>query len=1174
MTDCSACGRENKPGRRFCAGCGSPLAATCPSCGSPYEPDERFCGDCGSALPVGGAAPGSTPVTGAEPSTPASRPGHTRGQPSPAAVAERRFVSILFADLVGFTPFAEERDPEQVRDLLTRYFEATRTVIERHGGSVEKFIGDAVMAAWGAPVAQEDDAERAVRAGLEVIDAVRNLGERFEARVGVLTGEAAVTLHAQGEGMVAGDLVNTAARLQSVAPPGVVLVGEATMRAAAAAVAFEPLGEQVLKGKQAPVPAWIARRVIGDRGGRQRAEGIEPQFVGRELELRLLKDLLHATGSEQRPRLVSITGPAGIGKSRLAWEFEKYLDGLVEPVFWHRGRSPSYGEGIAFWALGEMVRRRADLREEDDEATTRARIAATVERYVPDPADRGWVEPALLTLLGVEPPPAGGRERLFAAWRIFFERVAAGGTTVLLFEDLQWADAGQLDFIDHVMEWSRGVPLLVVTLARPELLERRPGWGTTARSFNAVGLEPLTESQMRELLLGLAPDLPDPVVSRILARAGGIPLYAVETVRMLVADGRLVPAGDGRFQPAGEMGELAVPDTLRALVASRLDALKQEDRELIQHAAVLGQSFTTAALHAVTGIDGDVLEARLHQLVRREVLEVSADPRSPERGQYGFVQSVIREVAYETLSRRDRRARHQAAARYFEGLGDDEIAGALATHYLAAYESSDPGPEADALQAQARVALRRAADRAVALGSPQQAAALLRQALRITSAPGERAELLERAAVAADHAGLYEDAEGFAREAIDTFRAAGRPADAARAIALTGGILTDGQMITQAAAFLEGALASVDGADDAATRADILARLSRVLMRLGRHGEAIERAESALELAEPRGLERVVAEAFVNKGSSLSAVGRWREGAALVAAGIDLAAATGDLALEMRARNNLGATLFRDDGDRLLDVLRETHELATRVGATQMALWVGGTRATIEMGVGRDGEAPLRLLEELLSSASARSDRTRLGGMLASLLQIRGDDWRARAPTDEDRASQSDPDAPVGHQLLLATEALLEGRFDEAWSASRDALGHAVQAANLVRAHLMRVAIWAGDAARAREALAEVEAEPESGPFIDAQREWAHGAVAALEGRREEARARLRDSVRRFDTKGWRLDGAQARLDAVLLLPDVQEAAGWADEAREHLQAIGARPWLAKLEEVTPQRVG
>ena len=284
----------------------------------------------------------------------------------PAREAERRLVTVLFADLVGFTPFAEERDAEDVRETLSRYFQIASDVIGRYGGTVEKFIGDAVMAVWGAPVAREDDPERAVRAGLELVDAVQTLGTGIQARAGVLTGEAAVTLGATNQGMVAGDIVNTASRLQSVAPPGTVLVGEATQRAASQAIAYEPVGEQTLKGKATPVPAWRAVRVVAETGGRNRAETLEAPFVGRDIELRLLKDLFHATGRERRARLVSVTGVGGIGKSRLAWEFLKYIDGLLENVWWHHGRSPAYGEGITFWALGEMVRGRAGLVETDD----------------------------------------------------------------------------------------------------------------------------------------------------------------------------------------------------------------------------------------------------------------------------------------------------------------------------------------------------------------------------------------------------------------------------------------------------------------------------------------------------------------------------------------------------------------------------------------------------------------------------------------------------------------------------------------------------------------------------------------------------------------------------------------------------------------------------------------
>ncbi|HYL41477.1 MAG TPA: adenylate/guanylate cyclase domain-containing protein, partial [Candidatus Binatus sp.] len=746
---CPSCGSANEPGRKFCGECGTRLAAVCPSCGTANGPTARFCGECGTALgpaaggvaAAGGAAGSGTAGGAVAGSTPfASASGAAT---SPAPVAERRLVSILFADLVGFTSLSEGRDHEEVRELLSRYFDAAREVIERYGGTVEKFIGDAVMAVWGAPTAHEDDAERAVRAGLDVVSVVKTLGPDLQARAGVLTGEAAVTIGATGQGMVAGDLVNTASRLQAAAPPGTVLVGESTQRATAGAIAYETAGEQLLKGKASPVPAFRALRVIAERGGRGRSDQLEAAFVGRDSELQLLKDLLHVTARERKVRLVSITGQAGVGKSRLAWELRKYVDGIIEKILWHQGRSPAYGVGITFWALGEMVRSRADLRETDDAATTRDKLAQTVGRYVPDPEERDRVGRALEVLLGIGAASDVGAGELFGSWRTFFERMAADRLVVLVFEDLHWADPGTLDFIDLLLDWSRNVPILILTIARPELLERRSDWGAGRRNFLALDLEPLATGQMRELLNGFVADLPEAAARSIVGRAEGIPLYAVETIRMLAADNRLRPIEGGRFEPTGDLGELAIPDTLHALIAARLDALDPAERAMIQDAAVLGQSFTTAGLQAVSGLQPAELEARLRVLVRSDLLHEEVDQRSPERGQYSFVQALIREVAYSTLALKDRRTRHLAAARFFESLGDDELAGALAAHYLAAHRATPAGPEAEALASQARISLRAAADRALALGAPIQATSFFEQAVEVATDDAERATLLE-----------------------------------------------------------------------------------------------------------------------------------------------------------------------------------------------------------------------------------------------------------------------------------------------------------------------------------------------------------------------------------------------------------------------------------------------
>ena len=383
-------------GHEVCAECGTSLAAGCPNCGTQNAPGAKFCVECGTAL-------GDTP--------PAPEPAASPG-PS-GVVAERRLVTVLFGDLVGSTTLAEDRDPEETRNLLNRYFDTAAEVIGRYGGTVEKFIGDAVMAVWGVPVAHEDDAERAVRAALDLLDAVSAItdsGQPLQMRAAVLTGEAAATVGATGQGIVAGDLVNTASRLQGTAPPGTVLVGEATRRATAEAIAYEEVGEHALKGKATPVPAWRAVQVLGMRGGARRRSALEAPFVGRDEELRQLKDLFHATIREQKPRLVTVIGQAGIGKSRLGWEFEKYIDGVTLTAYWHAGRSPSYGEGISFWALAEMVRERAGIAETDDPEVARTKLAATAAEWLTDPEERRWVEVRLAACSGSRRcPPASAR---------------------------------------------------------------------------------------------------------------------------------------------------------------------------------------------------------------------------------------------------------------------------------------------------------------------------------------------------------------------------------------------------------------------------------------------------------------------------------------------------------------------------------------------------------------------------------------------------------------------------------------------------------------------------------------------------------------------------------------------------------------------------------------------
>jgi class 3 adenylate cyclase/tetratricopeptide (TPR) repeat protein len=750
-------------------------------------------------------------------------------------VVERRVCSVLFCDLVGFTPVAEARDPEVVRELLSEYFGAARAVIGRYGGVVEKFIGDAVMAVWGAPVAAEGDAERAVRAGLEVVAAVAGLGDRvgvagLAARAGVVTGEVAVTLGAAGEGMVAGDAVNTAARVQSVAEPRSVLADGRTRRLAGAGVGFADAGEHALKGKSGPVRLWRATRVLAGVGGAQRIDGLEAPLTGRDDELRTVKELFHAAAERRVPRLVLVSGPAGVGKSRLGWEFEKYTDGLAETVWWHRGRCLAYGQGVAFGALAEIVRQRLAIAEDDPLEVAGGRLAARLPEFLTDPDERAYAGVRLGRLLGVgfggsDGPPLP-RGELFAGWRLFFERLAAVHPVVLVVEDAEHADAGLLDFLEHLADWARDVPVFVLVFARPELAKRRPGLGT-GRNRTTLTVGPLDAAAMDVLLEGLVPGMPAPARAQVAGQAQGVPLFVVETIRSLIDRDIVQPRG-GVYRLVGQVGDLQVPEGLHALLAARLDALPPPVRRLAASAAVLGTTFSSEALTAVSSQDEGSVRAGLAELVRREVLGVSADPLSPQRGDYRFSHQLLRQVAYNTMSRRDRKARHLKVAAYlrasFPGDGE-EVTDVLAGHYLAALDAVPEDPDVDQIRSQAIATLVRAAERAQRTGAPALAATSYATAAQLThdhpanvpdAGPAE-GMLWEHAAQAATTNADWSAAVAHASRARDYHTQYGDTRAAARAQAIAGTALRRWDRLAEAREQLTAALAVLRAQPDAST---------------------------------------------------------------------------------------------------------------------------------------------------------------------------------------------------------------------------------------------------------------------------------------------------------------------------------------------------------------------
>jgi class 3 adenylate cyclase/tetratricopeptide (TPR) repeat protein len=1141
---CPSCQAENRAGARFCRTCGTPLEQACPACGAAVAEGQAFCDACGHNLAA--TAP-----------------------PEPQRTAERRLVSVLFADLVGFTALSESRDAEEVRELLSRYFETCRRLVERYGGTVEKFIGDAVMAVWGTPTANEDDAERAVRTGLDLVAAVSGLADEIGAadlhlRVGVLTGEAAVTVGAQGEGMVAGDLVNTASRIQGIAEPGSVAVGDATRRSTEAAIAYEDLGFHQLKGKAEPFRLHRARRVIANRRGEGRSAGLEAPLVGREREFRLVKDLFHACSDEGRARLVSIVGVAGVGKSRLSWEFEKYIDGLAYDVYWHRGRCLAYGDGVAYWALAEMVRMRARIAEDEGADTALPKLREALAGFVVDGDERAFLEPRLAHLLGLAERSAPDKEDLFSAWRLFFERMAGAGPVVLVFEDLQWADAGLLDFIEYLLDWARDHPIYVLTLARPELAERRSAWGIGRRDFTSMYLEPLEHQHVCSLLDGLVPGLPGELQQRIAERADGIPLYAVETVRMLLDRGLVRRDGEG-YRPAGPIETLAIPETLQSLAAARLDALEPAERRLIEDASVLGRMFTRAGLVAVSGRSEEELEPQLQSLLRKEILSRQLDPLSPERGQLGFPQDLLRRVAYETLSVRDRKQRHLAAAAHLDRDGDDEIAALLAAHYVDAYLAGPNDDDAEELREKARTALVRAGERASSLASAAEARHYFARAAELTEDALERASLLERAGMEAGREGEFAEAHALLEEATRVLEARNERHAAARIAARRAELLRAEDRVGEAYDLMQAAYDELLVGGPNPDLALVAAQFARIGYFAGDRERSLEVVEHALDMGESMGLPEVIAEALTTKATLF--YHRPHESGALLREAVRVARIHDLPAAGLRAQFNLsGLHLDHDELDEALLVLEEALVAATARGDRNWETFHRSQLAEVLFTLG-DWDRAASLVSDYLDDSVRGFGHALLVWPAVKIMVGRGELDRAAAVMERDARLGASTDlqtrwiyelarASVLHVTGNPAEALsLAVRSAEGWRSLR-------QPHYAIEAYVMAIecALDAGDVACAEELLRTLEDLPpiERRRMLDAQEHRIRGLLAARRG--EDAADHFAAAAAIFRKLGMRYWLAVTLAEA-----------GELDEARTLFEQLGARVWLERYAaETTP----
>jgi class 3 adenylate cyclase/tetratricopeptide (TPR) repeat protein len=897
----------------------------CPRCGEENSDRARFCSSCGAALEV---------VSG-------------------DTVEERKVVSVLFVDLVGFTARSDRADPEDVRSTLRLYHERLKREIERFGGTVEKFVGDAVMAVFGAPIAHEDDAERAVRAALRIGEAIEELNDErpgldLAIRAAVNTGEAVVTLGARpesGEGFVTGDVVNVASRLQGVAPVGGVVVGELTRRATGDQIEYEELEPVSVKGKDQLLPIWRARGARSRFGVDVEQRTLAP-LIGREHELSLLRELYARAVRDETAQLVTVVGEPGVGKSRLVWEFQRFIDDLPDLVIWRQGRCLPYGEGITFWALGEVVKSHAGIHENDGPVEARVKLERVVASAVEDGEERDWVRARLEPLVGLgEHAESTDREESFAAWRTFLEGIASANPFVLVIEDLHWADPAMLAFVEHLAEWVSGVPFFVVGTARPELYELHAGWGGGTRNHTAVSLTPLTSEETAQLIAALLDRtiLPAETQAALLTRAGGNPLYAEEFVRMLIDRGSLVRAG-GSWDLVAADDDILVPETVQALIAARIDTLPSTRKSLLQDAAVVGKVFWAGALGAMAGIEAREVRDGLHELVRKELVRPARRPSIEGESEFAFRHALIRDVAYGQIPRASRAAKHVAVAGWIEGVAGERVADSaelLAHHCEQALQLvRATGGDDPELEARTRRFLVLAAERAVRLDLAK-AAEYVDRALRL-SKPGDRDRLrILLVGGRMSIGGIRENASSeLLQQAREEARAAGNAEAEAEALAwLSRFVWMRGDNARQFE-LLEEATRVLEGRPPGPELAGVFSRQVAAYGLTGLSEETLVRAERAEPLIRELGSETDLAvmlqmrgQAKVDTGDVVGGIADAREGLRIA---IDAAPAPFAVAAHVNVGDHLWFTEGPVEGERLYQA---GIELSERRGATRPGDW-------------------------------------------------------------------------------------------------------------------------------------------------------------------------------------------------------------------------------------------
>ena len=1026
---CPRCQKENPAEARFCLFCGEKLVTICPRCGTALPPDARFCSACGAAADASSTEARQQEASAAfqqaaqklMPRELADRLMASRGQVS----SERRQVTILFCDIKGSTAMAGNLDPEDMLEVINGAFEFLIAPIFHHEGTLTQLLGDAILAFFGAPIAHEDDPERAIRAALDITAGARSYGEKLErerglsgftVRVGIHTGR--VIVGEVGSDLrvaytAVGETINLAARMEQHAPPNGILITHDTYRHVRGVFDVVPQEPLTVKGKAQPIQTYLVDRAKprAFRTASRGVEGVETRTVGREPELQTLQNLFRDAIEDRTVRVVTIVGEAGVGKSRLLYEFSNWMELRPEEYYYFKGRAAAVAQAVPYYVIRDLLAQRFEILDSDPAPAALAKFRAGAAPIL-DPSRADVIgqlvgfdfaaagSPAVQALLGSPNFATLGQ----AYFQQYVRGLAAQHPVVILLEDVQWADDPSLDLIAALVAALPRSPLLVVACGRPSLFDRRPNWGEGQRAYSRLDLKPLSPRASRELvdeILQRVPQVPASLQQMLVDGAEGNPYYAEELVRMLIDDGVIVTGADEWHVEVERLGQVRVPATLTGVLQARLDALPESEHAVLQRAAVVGRLFWDSAVQqlAADATEPIAVGPALGALRQRELVFRRERSAFADAQEYAFQHAILRDVTYESVLLRLRRKYHAEVAHWLEAHAGDrlnEYLGLIATHLELAGEGERAAQYwgrsgVEAFRLGALRDSRAALERALALLGP----------LRLDApapALAARARMLKQLGWTLGYLGEFEASSARTEECLVAARAAGDRGTEGVALCAQGELAKLAGQYDQARQYMEQALVLVEEAGDDNDRAEVQCSLSHLAWATGRYHEATERSRQGQALFERLGDRRGVAQSLNTQGIIAINHRDLALGGQLLNQALTVARELGDRVLCGTLLNNLGE-VARFQGD--LDTARACYE---ECGALAEETGDGGVRAVsahnlgwVELACGTAAGADAHLLAglRLYHALEHRAGQAGILGPLAALFVLRQD--RARA---------------------------------------------------------------------------------------------------------------------------------------------------------------------------------